>query len=150
MEKVFLSIGSNLSPEENMQLVKEYLDSYFDVTYSKIHKTKAAGFDGEDFLNCVCFFYTDLEPLELNGMLKDIEKKMGRNTSQKGMSNRCIDLDLIIYGKEKIKTEALDIPSEDITKYSFVLEPLYEIAPDEIHPSLGLSYKAIRKNSNLR
>ena len=75
---------------------------------------------------------------------------MGRNTSQKGMSNRCIDLDLIIYGKEKIKTEALDIPSEDITKYSFVLEPLYEIAPDEIHPLLGLSYKAIRKNSNLR
>ena len=65
------------------------------------------------------------------------------------MSNRCIDLDLIIYGEEIIKTDELDIPSDDIEKYKFVLEPLCELAPDEIHPVIKLSYKEIRENIEL-
>tara|TARA_B100000900_G_scaffold264248_1_gene225410 strand:- start:140 stop:592 length:453 start_codon:yes stop_codon:yes gene_type:complete len=149
MKKVYLSIGSNLNAEMNMQKVKRLLDDRFDVTYSRVYASKAEGFEGEDFLNSVCFFYTDLKPLELTRLLKDIEKSMGRNISQKGMSNRCIDLDLIIYGEEIIKTDELDIPSDDIEKYKFVLEPLCELAPDEIHPIIKLSYKEIRENIEL-
>ena len=98
-EKVFLSIGSNLDPEKNIDQVKIYLDRAFKVSYSSIYKTPAEGFSGEDFLNLVCAFETSMDPLELRTLLKEIEEKMGRTIDQKGMSSRVIDLDLILYGK---------------------------------------------------
>ena len=87
-----------------------------------------------------------MDPLELRAFLKEIEEKMGRTIDQKGMSSRVIDLDLILYGNLIAKTEQLDIPSEDIEKYNFVLEPLCELAADSIHPVLKISYREIKNN----
>ena len=66
---------------------------------------------------------------------------MGRTESQKGMSNRIIDLDIILYGDSVIYEDKVEIPSSDIEKYLFVLEPLTEIAGDLIHPILKISFK---------
>ena len=123
-----------------MNLVRGHLDSIFDVTYSSIYRTPAEGFVGQDFLNSVCKFETDKDPYEIRGLLKQIEKNMGRTKEQKGMSNRVIDLDLILYGDLIINDEELELPSLDIEKYKFVLEPLSEIAPTFIHPVLDKSY----------
>ena len=139
-ETVFISIGSNLYAEKNILLVKDHLDLLFDVTYSSIYKTPAEGFIGEDFLNRVCKFETEMNPYEIRRILKEIEKDMGRTIDQKGMSNRVIDLDLILYGDFEINDLELEIPSADIEKYKFVLEPLAEIAPNFIHPVLKVSY----------
>ena len=139
-ETVFISIGSNLYAEKNIILVKDHLDLLFDVTYSSIYKTPAEGFVGEDFLNSVCKFETEVNPYEIRRILKEIEKDMGRTIDQKGMSNRVIDLDLILYGDFEINDLELEIPSADIEKYKFVLEPLAEIAPNFIHPVLKVSY----------
>ena len=139
-ETVFVSIGSNLDAKENMNLVRGHLDSIFDVTYSSIYRTPAAGFVGQDFLNSVCKFETEMNPYEIRGLLKQIEKNMGRTKEQKGMSNRVIDLDLILYGDLIINDQELELPSLDIEKYKFVLEPLSEIAPTFIHPVLDKSY----------
>ena len=139
-ETVFISIGSNLHAEKNISLVKDHLDLLFDVTYSSIYKTPAEGFVGEDFLNRVCKFETEMNPYEIRRILKEIEKDMGRTIDQKGMSNRVIDLDLILYGDFEINDLELEIPSTDIEKYKFVLEPLAEIAPNFIHPVLKVSY----------
>ena len=141
--RVFISIGSNIEAEQNIRKVKAHLDSSFSVTYSSIYKTAAKGFQGEDFLNLVCSFDTDLEPLGLREFLKEIEIKMGRSASQKGMSNRVIDLDLILYGNKIIKTELLDIPSSDILKYEFVLKPLCELAGTQIHPETQKTFNSI-------
>ena len=65
---------------------------------------------------------------------------MGRTSNQKGMSNRVIDLDLILYGNMQMNEDGLEIPSDDIAKYRFVLEPLVEIAPDNLHPTLQKSF----------
>jgi 2-amino-4-hydroxy-6-hydroxymethyldihydropteridine diphosphokinase len=59
---------------------------------------------------------------------------MGRTESQKGMSNRIIDLDIILYGDQVIKEDNFYLPSKDIEEYLFVLEPLAEIAGDKKHP----------------
>jgi 2-amino-4-hydroxy-6-hydroxymethyldihydropteridine diphosphokinase len=149
MQTVFVSIGSNINAEANMLLVKESLNSLFDVIYSSIYKTPAEGFEGEDFLNSVCKFDTDKNPQELRTLLKNIEKDMGRTFTQKGMSNRVIDLDLILYGDLQINRNGLELPSSDIEKYKFVLEPLAEIAPDYIHPILKKSYKDLLESSFL-
>ncbi len=121
-------------------LVRDHLDLLFDVTYSSIYKTPAEGFVGEDFLNSVCKFETEVNPYEIRRILKEIEKDMGRTIDQKGMTNRVIDLDLILYGDLEINDQELEIPSADIEKYKFVLEPLAEIAPNSIHPVLKVSY----------
>ncbi len=121
-------------------LVRDHLDLLFDVTYSSIYKTPAEGFVGEDFLNSVCKFETEVNPYEIRRILKEIEKDMGRTIDQKGMSNRVIDLDLILYGDLEINDQELEIPSADIKKYKFILEPLAEIAPNSIHPVLKVSY----------
>ncbi|MBL6900003.1 2-amino-4-hydroxy-6-hydroxymethyldihydropteridine diphosphokinase [Gammaproteobacteria bacterium] len=139
-ETVFISIGSNLYAEKNIMLVRDHLDLLFDVTYSSIYKTPAEGFVGEDFLNSVCKFETEVNPYEIRRILKEIEKDMGRTIDQKGMSNRVIDLDLILYGDLEINDQELEIPSADIKKYKFILEPLAEIAPNSIHPVLKVSY----------
>ena len=149
MQTVFVSIGTNINAEANMLLVKESLNSLFDVIYSSIYKTPAEGFEGEDFLNSVCKFDTDKNPQELRALLKNIEKDMGRTFTQKGMSDRVIDLDLILYGDLQINRNGLELPSSDIEKYKFVLEPLAEIAPDYIHPVLKKSYKDLLESSFL-
>lgn len=149
MQTVFVSIGTNINAEANMLLVKESLNSLFDVIYSSIYKTPAEGFEGEDFLNSVCKFDTDKNPQELRALLKNIEKDMGRTFTQKGMSNRVIDLDLILYGDLQVNRNGLELPSSDIEKYKFVLEPLAEIAPDYIHPILKKSYKDLLESSFL-
>ena len=59
---------------------------------------------------------------------------MGRTENQKGMSNRVIDLDMILYGDHIFQEDDLDIPSKDIEDYLFVLEPLAEIAGELLHP----------------
>ena len=123
-----------------MNLVKGHLDSIFNVTYSSVYRTPAEGFVGEDFFNSVCKFETDKDPYEIRSLLKQIEKNMGRTKEQKGMSNRVIDLDLILYGDLIINDQELELPSLDIEKYKFVLEPLSEIAPTFIHPVLDKSY----------
>jgi 2-amino-4-hydroxy-6-hydroxymethyldihydropteridine diphosphokinase len=144
---VFISSGSNLYAEKNISLAKDHLDLLFDVTYSSIYKTPAEGFVGEDFLNRVCKFETEMNPYEIRRILKEIEKDMGRTIDQKGMSNRVIDLDLILYGDLEINDQELEIPSADIEKYKFVLEPLAEIAPNSIHPVLKVSYMDLLDHS---
>ena len=117
-----------------MEVVKDHLSIFNEICFSSVYRTPAEGFEGDDFLNCVCKFETSESPHQLRQILKNIEKAMGRTISQKGMSNRVIDLDLILYGDLVTNDATFDIPSSDIEKYRFVLEPLAEIAPDLVHP----------------
>ena len=143
MHKVFISIGSNIDPLKNIDKVKILLNNLFECTFSGLYETAAEGFEGNDFVNCVVGFKTDIDPTQLNDKLKNIEKNMGRTDRQKGMSNRIIDLDLILYGDLILNDKYLSLPSDDIEKYSFILEPLVEIAGDIRHPVSKQSFKSL-------
>ena len=143
MHQVFISIGSNIDPLKNIDKVKILLNDLFECTFSGLYETVAEGFEGDDFVNCVVGFKTDITPTKLNENLKDIEKNMGRTHRQKGMSNRIIDLDLILYGDLVLNDKNLSLPSDDIEKYSFILEPLVEIAGDIKHPVSKQSFKSL-------
>ena len=143
MHQVFISIGSNIDPFKNIDKVKILLNDLFECTFSGLYETVAEGFEGDDFVNCVVGFKTDITPTKLNENLKDIEKNMGRTDGQKGMSNRIIDLDLILYGDLVLNDNNLSLPSDDIEKYSFILEPLVEIAGDIKHPVSKQSFKSL-------
>ena len=140
MQQVFVSIGSNINPRNNIEEAMIILGNLFDCTFSGLYETRAEGFEGNDFINSVVGFETDLQLIELRDKLKQIEKKMGRTDIQKGMSDRIIDLDIILYGDQVIEDDDFDIPSKDIENYLFVLEPLAEIAGARHHPILNNTY----------
>ena len=146
MQQVFVSIGSNIDPRNNIEEARIILGNLFDCTFSGLYETRAEGFEGNDFINSVVGFETDLQLIELRDKLKQIEKKMGRTDIQKGMSDRIIDLDIILYGDLVIEDGDFDIPSKDIENYLFVLEPLAEIAGARHHPILNNTYSEMLKD----
>ena len=52
---------------------------------------------------------------------------------------RILDLDLIAYGDEIIEGRDLSVPHPRMHERGFVLYPLRDVAPDFVHPVLGLS-----------
>ena len=150
MEQVYISIGSNIDPKNNISLAKSKLKKVFTCIFSDTFHSRSSGFQGEDFSNLVAGFQTTLDPLKVKEVLKEIEKEMGRDDYQKGMANRVIDLDLILFGKFIIQDKSLSLPSEDIERYPFVLEPFVQIAGNEIHPILNISYKEMLLGKKVR
>ena len=76
-------------------------------------------------------------------VLKDIERSMGRGVSQKGMNDRVIDLDLLLFGDLITENNDFVLTSSDIEEYLFILEPLVELAGELLHPVLEVSFSKI-------
>tara|TARA_X000000368_G_scaffold154993_1_gene122150 strand:+ start:144 stop:518 length:375 start_codon:yes stop_codon:yes gene_type:complete len=120
----FLSIGSNINAEANIIFAIEKLQKILDKPkFSSIHKTKAEGFEGDDFLNLVVSGNSDSSFDDLNKVLKDIEDESGRNRDAAKFSARTLDIDIIL----QIDEDEILFESDEIEKYSFVSEPLKEI-----------------------
>lgn len=91
--------------------------------------------DQPRFLNAVCEIKTELAAQQLLEMLLATELEMGR-VRLRHWGERIIDLDIIFYGDEIIKTDTLTVPHPDMQNRDFVLRPLAEIAPQKQHPIL--------------
>lgn len=91
--------------------------------------------DQPRFLNAVCEVKTELAAQQLLEMLLATELEMGR-VRLRHWGERIIDLDIIFYGDEIIKTDTLTVPHPDMQNRDFVLRPLAEIAPQKQHPIL--------------
>lgn len=110
---------------------------------SSLYKTEPVGLEDQPwFVNCAVEIRTGLRPRPLLEILKKIEIDMGRNGSVK-WGPRVIDLDILLYGQELVSEEGLTIPHPEMHKRRFVLQPLFEIAPYEIHPVYGISIKGL-------
>lgn len=88
------------------------------------------------FLNCVTVAETDLEPGELMGWLKEIERKEGRDPLGPRNAPRVIDLDILFYGDAVVSGPSLEIPHPRLAERAFVLVPLGEVRPGLVHPVL--------------
>lgn len=94
--------------------------------------------DQPDFINCVVEIETSIPPFDLLIFLQRVETAIGRERIEE-QGPRVIDLDIIFYNNLVIEIEDLIIPHPRAHLRRFVLEPLFEIAPDFIHPSLKVS-----------
>lgn len=122
--KYYLSLGSNINPEENISFaIKELKKILSNIIISSTYKTKSEGFDGDDFLNLVVAGDSDLNFESLNQDLKNIEDSSGRNRNSPKFSARTLDIDIIL----QIDEDEVIFESDEIKKYSFVSEPLKEI-----------------------
>ena len=136
MSTVYLGLGSNIQPLQNLRLaVSELRANFTGVTLSNIFRSKALGFDGEDFLNLVARLETDLSPGEVFKLLEEIHEQSGRERGSEKFLSRRLDIDLLLYDDHVI--DELRVPRSDVLEYSFVLLPLAEIAGDYVHPVSG-------------
>jgi 2-amino-4-hydroxy-6-hydroxymethyldihydropteridine diphosphokinase len=140
MSIVHLNVGSNQNRRTNIRLAIKALELYFpDIVLSSLFESPSEGFKGNDFYNVGVNITTLKTSSEVVDILRDIENSLGRDRSLPKFSSRMIDLD------GGIIDDTLNVPRKDILKYAFVLAPLAELNPEEIHPLEGASYQNLWK-----
>ena len=133
MIEAFIGIGSNIGErQKNLKKAITYIDAHQKITVEKVSSfidtLPVGGPPQGNYLNGVIKIKTTLSPYDLLVFLQSIEKKLGRKRTVR-FGPRTIDLDIILYGKERIDTPYLKVPHPRMQEREFVLKPLFEIAP---------------------
>ncbi len=144
MTRLFISIGSNVDREEMFHKAYDALQRSFSaVTPSSVYESAPVGFSGDDFFNAVISCNTDAPLEEVLAILDAIEASLGRERNGERYGPRNIDLDLLTFGDAVVDRPGVHLPRAEILKYAFVLRPLSELAPDELHPVTRRTYREI-------
>jgi 2-amino-4-hydroxy-6-hydroxymethyldihydropteridine diphosphokinase len=139
----YIGLGANLGDREagiNRALVELVRSGACGLEkVSSLYETEPVGIrEQPDFLNAVAEIETELAPVELLAVLREVERKIGRKETVK-WGPRLIDLDILLYGDTSHAEDNLKIPHPEMHKRAFVLTPLAEIAPQAQHPISGLT-----------
>jgi 2-amino-4-hydroxy-6-hydroxymethyldihydropteridine diphosphokinase len=137
----YVGLGANIGPREvtllrAVDLLAE-ADGVDVVGVSQLRETEPVGVvDQPRFLNGVVQVETSLSPRALLDLLLEIEASLGRVRGER-WGPRTIDLDLLVYGSERVDEPGLRVPHPHLHERAFVLEPLAELAPELGVPGLG-------------
>lgn len=138
MATVYLGLGSNIAPEENLKLAMRELRRRFgSIAVSPVYRSAAVGFEGADFLNLVVRLETEDTPHGICRAMEAIHNLAGRARGGQKWASRPLDIDLLLYNGLVMDEQPVRVPRSDILEYSFVLRPLAELAPELIHPLTG-------------
>ena len=125
MEKIFLSLGTNLGDRgENLKQAILQLENWGVkvVCTSSIYETEPVGFKDQPwFYNMVLEVETSLSPQDLLATLLRIEREMGRKRDPEIKNGpRVIDLDLLFYGDQVLNWFLSE--QKNVNQNEFVLE----------------------------
>lgn len=141
MATAYLSVGSNVEPEQHIRQGLEILRQHYGtLSLSPVYRTEAVGFEGDDFLNLALSFNTDDDVEHVAETLDEIENQCGRIRGEARFGPRTLDLDLLLYDDLVINQPGLKLPREEILSYAFVLRPLADLIPGQLHPVAQQSY----------
>jgi len=133
MARAFVSVGSNVDPEDNIKKAVRLLGAQTRIlAISTVYFTEPIDRSGQpSYYNCVLEIETGTPPLDLKlAILRPIEDSLGRLRSSDKFAPRTIDLDLILYDDIALAGEELTLPDPDILQRPFLAIALYELAPD--------------------
>ena len=138
MTLCYIGLGANLNdPVRQIHLALASLAALPQSrlsAVSSLYGSKPLGpQDQPDYVNAVAALETTLEPLALLDELQRIERDQGR-VKLRHWGERCIDLDLLLFGNTEFHNERLTIPHKEMRRRSFVIQPLRELAPDLVLP----------------
>ena len=138
MATIYVGLGSNIDPEDNLHLgIRELRARYGELELSAVYRSKPVGFEGADFLNLVGRFESNDSPQAICRQIELIHNLVGRDRESGKWESRPLDIDLLLYNDLVIDERPVRIPRSDVLEYSFVLRPLAELAPDLVHPVSG-------------
>jgi 2-amino-4-hydroxy-6-hydroxymethyldihydropteridine diphosphokinase len=138
-ETAYLSLGSNLGDRAaNLHDAIAQLHAAGQMlAVSSLYETQPVDVPDQPwFLNCVAAIETDLTPREFLNLALRVESIMGR-LRMRNKAARNIDIDVVLFGNRIVDEPGLKIPHPAMHQRRFVLEPLFEIAPQARHPELG-------------
>jgi 2-amino-4-hydroxy-6-hydroxymethyldihydropteridine diphosphokinase len=136
MARVYVAAGSNIEPEQNIACAIAQLRQQFPgLRLSSWYRNRAAGFEGEDFINLVVEIESALPVHELQSSLHRIEELCGRPRAAPRWAPRTMDLDILLYEDMVCDEPHLKLPRPDLLKRAYMLGPLADLAPDLIHPT---------------
>ncbi|MDV2470312.1 2-amino-4-hydroxy-6-hydroxymethyldihydropteridine diphosphokinase [Acinetobacter chinensis] len=128
MITTYIGMGSNLG--DSQKILSEaivQLQQLGTVRTSKLYQSPPMGpQDQPNYLNAVAELKTELEAHALLDELQRIEQESGR-VRLRHWGERTLDLDLLIYGTEQIKTERLTVPHPGVMERDFVVIPLLDL-----------------------
>ena len=142
---VFIGIGSNLGNRiKNINKAKYLLSlnginilkssSYYEsLSWPDRSKPK--------FINIVIQLDTDISVKKILQISQSIENKLGRKKTYKNAPRTC-DIDILSY-KNRVISGDITIPHKRMSNRNFVLIPLFEIAPNYVHPKTNVSIKKL-------
>ena len=150
-----MSIGSNRGDkkknlEDAIHLLGKH-EAINIISVSSLYMTEPQNFMDQDwFLNAALKIKTGLGPEDLLIVLKQLEKSLDKDGKAFRFGPRAIDLDIIYYDNLALKTGILEIPHPRMHERCFVLVPLCDIGPQEIHPVLKLRSDELLKKIELQ
>ena len=145
MRTVYIGMGGNVAswagpPEATLATAALWIESMGRVVCrSQLYSPEPVGFaDQPRFINAVVELETELEASDLLERLLGIEVEFGRDRAA-GFANgpRTLDLDILLFGNQRISEPGLEVPHPRLAERAFVLVPLNEIAPRAVDPRSG-------------
>ena len=145
--ELYLGLGSNQGDRQlNIEHAVAMLNVELKTPYraiSSLIETEPWGFESQQkFMNAVVLYELDLpqgynpeaEGLMILEICKDIERRMGRTgevqydkEGERVYTDRPIDIDILLFGDNKIDCQELTIPQKHMYDRDFVMIPLNEI-----------------------
>lgn len=152
MTIAYVGLGSNLG--DKLGYIKQALDMLEAVPglsllrVASLYETAPWGnVEQAWYVNTVAEIDSQLTPEQLLEVCLSIEKQLGR-TREVRWGPRTLDLDLLLFGHEKIKLPQLQVPHPRLAERAFVLVPLAELQPDLIIPQGSVRELAARSLLN--
>src|SRR2546425_10484344 len=149
----YVGLGSNLGDRAGHLLlaIRGMMEAGLDVLrLSAIYESEPVEtFAQPTFLNMVAELRGNTLPVaeQLMARLLRIEEALGR-TREVPMGPRTIDLDLLLYRDELRSTQFITLPHPRLHQRRFVLEPLAELCPRLIHPTLQQTISELLKETD--
>ena len=135
MTRVFVAAGSNVDAERNLRLAShELVKTFGKVEFSPAYQNVAAGFEGDDFINFVAAFDTELPVRAVVAELQRIEGLCGRERDAPKWAPRSMDLDILLFGDRVCDEPGLVLPRPDLLRRAYMLGPMADIGGEVIHP----------------
>ncbi len=131
--KVYLSLGSNISPEDNLPAALAALERACGgvLAHSSAWQSASVGAIGPDFLNAAALVYSDLSPQQIKSdILRPLEAQMGRVRTTDKNAARTIDIDVLLHG-DRVVEDAL-------WQQAHLAVPLAEIFPGLRNPQTDM------------
>lgn len=131
----YIGIGANLG--EPLRSVQDAIVRIATLPHtqlvraSSLYRTAPHDAGGPDYVNAVAEVATTLGAIELLDALRQLEDAAGRERAYRN-APRTLDLDVLLYGDERIETQRLTVPHPRMRERAFVLVPLAEIAPRRV------------------
>ncbi len=145
VNRVFLSLGSNIDKERNLPAAVSLLREWAMVAaVSPIYETAPQGLKAQpSFFNAAVLLETPLDAAAIKDQLiTRLEETLERERTADKNAPRTIDADIALFNDQVFAYVPADgrarqVPDPDLQRFPHAIVPLADLAPDLLHPLTG-------------